>query len=177
VNIFNNLKEKIMFLFGKKTSLDLGWYPGQLHCSDTKLTHKCPRNRTDIQCASITLTISFPANLYFSVELCLAKVVEGAEAEEKEAEEREAEEREAEEREAEEKEAKETREDAEEIRKAVEEELWAGNQEASQEASLEALEGGFVADAAEAPWEGEVVQQSKYTCWHSLLILMPQLVN
>ena len=167
MNIFNNLKEKIMFLFGKKTSLDLGWYPGQLHCSDTKLTHKCPRNRTDIQCASITLTISFPANLYFSVELCLAKVVEGAEAEEKEAEERE----------AEEKEAKETREDAEEIRKAVEEELWAGNQEALQEASLEALEGGFVADAAEAPWEGEVVQQSKYTCWHSLLILMPQLVN
>ena len=182
MNIFNNLKEKIMFLFGKKTSLDLGWYPGQLHCSDTKLTHKCPRNLTNIQCASITLTISFPANLYFSVELCLAKVVEGAEAEEKEAEEREAEEREAEEREAEEreaeeKEAKETREDAEEIRKAVEEELWAGNQEASQEASLEALEGGFVADAAEAPWEGEVVQQSKYICWHSLLILMPQLVN
>ena len=99
-------------------------------------------------------------------------MVEGAETEEKEAEERE----------AEEKEAKGTREDAEEIMglaigEAVEEELWAGNQEASQEASLEALEGGFVADAVEAPWQGEVVQQSKYTCWHSLLIPTPQLFN
>ena len=132
-----------MFLFGKKTSLDLGWYPGQLHCSDIKFTHKCPRNRIDIQCASITLTISFPANLYFSVELCLAKVVEGAEAEEKE--------------------VKETREDAEEIMglaigKEAEEELRAGNEEASQEASQEAPEGGFVVDVAEAPWEGEVVR-------------------
>jgi len=98
-----------------------------------------PRNRNDMQCAPIIPTISFSANLYFFIELCSTKVVEGAEAEETE--------------------AKETREDAEEIMglaigKAAEEELRAGNEEASQEA----LEGGFVVDAAEAPWEGEAVR-------------------
>ena len=91
-----------------------------------------------MQSAPIITTISFSANLYF-VELCPTKVVEGAEAEERE--------------------VKETREDAEEIMglaigKAAEEELRAGNGEASQEA----LEGGFVVDVAEAPWEGEVVR-------------------
>ena len=95
-----------------------------------------------MQSAPIITTISFSANLYF-VELCPTKVVGGAEAEEKE--------------------VKETREDAEEIMglaigKEAEEELRAGNEEASQEASQEALEGGFVVDVAEAPWEGEVVR-------------------
>jgi hypothetical protein len=102
-----------------------------------------PHNRNDMQSAPIIPTISFSANLYFFVELCLTKAVEGAEAEEKE--------------------VKETREDAEEIMglaigKEAEEEFRAGNEEASQEASQEALEGSFVVDAAEAPWEGEVVR-------------------
>lgn len=111
-----------------------------------------------MQSAPIIPTISFSANLYFFIELCPTKAVEGAEAEEKE--------------------VKGTREDAEEIMglaigKEAEEEFRAGNEEASREA----LEGGFVVDEAEAPWEGEVVRLSKYTCWHSLLIHTPRLLN